>query len=1067
VKGPNLSEWALEHRSFVRYLIIALAVAGAYAYVRLGQAEDPDFTFKLMVVRTLWPGATAREVEQQVTERLEKKLQETPWFDYTRSYSKPGESLIFVLLKDYTPPKEVPNAWYQVHKKVSYIRHTLPSGVQGPFLNDEFGDTFGTIFAFTSDGYSFAELRDYVDRVRNELLRVPDVAKIDMIGDQDEKIYIETSHRKLATLGIDPLTIFSVLQQQNNLVPAGNFETDDDRIYVRVSGAFGTLESIREIGIQANGRLFRLGDIAEVYRGYVDPPLLKLRHEGREAIGLAIAMRKGGDIISLGQALNREMGRLEQDLPVGIEVHRVADQPTVVGRSVREFMRTLAEAVIIVLAVSFISLGFRTGVVVALAVPLVLGMTFLGMLMFGIDLQRISLGALIIALGLLVDDAIIAVEMMAIKMEQGWDRFKAASFAYTSTAPSMLTGTLVTAAGFLPVGLAKSAAGEYTFSIFAVVTMALLISWVVAVVFTPYLGYEFLPDPVHGARRPGLLTRLLGRLAPRLAPAPAAAGANPGHAHGDSTNHAGHGGSTEHGDDVYHTPFYRRFRTLVTWCVSHRWIVIGTTAGVFVASIAGFGLVQQQFFPSANRPELVVDLWLPSGASIVATDAEAKRFEKMLEADPDVESYVVYVGGGSPRFYLPLDQQLFHANLAEFVVTTRSNEVRDAVAERLLHTLDNEFTLVRGRVQPLQNGPPVAYPVQFRVSGPDFGKLRSIAEKVANIMRANPHTHHVHLDWNELTKVVRLEIDQNKARLIGVASQDLSNVLNSILTGFSITQYRERDKLIEVLARAESAERRSLEELASINVPTQSGRWIPLSQIATVQYEFEEGVIWRRNREPTITVQGDIGGDIQAPVVSQQVEAKLDALRAELPSGYRIEMGGAIEESARGQASVNAVMPIMLLTVVTLLMAHLQSIQKTLLVLLTAPLGLIGVTLFLLVFRVPFGFVAMLGVIALSGMIMRNSIILVDQIDQDLRAGHSPWEAVIESTVRRFRPILLTAAAAILAMIPLTHSNFWGPMAVAIMGGLTVATVLTLLFLPALYAAWFRVKRPPPAGAAA
>ena len=1045
MKGPNLSEWALEHQSFILFLIIALALAGAYSYVRLGQAEDPDFTFKVMVVRTLWPGGTAREVEQQVTERLEKKLQETPWFDYTRSYSKAGESLIFVLLKDYTPPKEVPNAWYQARKKIGDIERTLPAGVRGPFFNDEFGDTFGTIYAFTSDGYSFAELRDYVDRVRNELLRVPDVAKIDMIGDQDEKIYIETSHRKLATLGIDPLAIFNVLQQQNNLVPAGNFETKEDRIFVRVTGAFESLESIREIGIQANGRLFRLGDIASVYRGYVDPPLLKMRHEGREAIGLAIAMRKGGDIIELGRSIKREMARLERELPVGIEAHSVADQPTVVGRSVKEFMRTLAEAVIIVLAVSFISLGLRTGVVVALCVPLVLAVTFLGMLVSGIDLQRISLGALIIALGLLVDDAIIAVEMMAIKMEQGLDRFKAASFAYTSTAPSMLTGTLVTAAGFLPVGLAKSAAGEYTFSIFAVVTMALMISWIVAVLFTPYLGYKLLPEVRPGEHKVGLATRLLRRLAPRVGAvrAPAVAAANPGH-----------------GEDVYHTPFYRGFRRLVTWCVSQRWVVIGITLVVFALSIAGFGLVQQQFFPSANRPELVVDLWLPSGASIVATDREARRFEQVLDADADVESYVAYVGGGSPRFYLPLDQQLFNANLVEFVVTTRSNEVRDAVAQRMLKKLDNEFTLVRGRVQPLQNGPPVAYPVQFRISGPDFAELRRWAQQIAEVMRANPHMYHVHLDWNELSKVVRLEIDQNKARLIGVASQDLSNVLNSILTGFSITQYRERDKLIEVLARAEGSERRSLEDLSSINVPTQSGRWIPLSQIATVKYAFEEGLVWRRNREPAITVQGDIAGDVQAPVVSMQIDPQLDAIRAKLPPEYRIEMGGAIEESARGQASVNAVMPIMLLTVVTLLMLHLQSMQKTILVLLTAPLGLIGVTLFLLVFRVPFGFVAMLGVIALSGMIMRNSIILVDQIQQDLEAGHSPWDAVIESTVRRFRPILLTAAAAILAMIPLTHSNFWGPMAVAIMGGLTVATVLTLLFLPALYAAWFRVKRP-------
>ncbi|MCW5621948.1 MAG: efflux RND transporter permease subunit, partial [Burkholderiales bacterium] len=938
MRGPNLSEWALRHQSFILFLIIALAVAGAYSYLRLGQGEDPEFTFKVMVVRTLWPGATAREVEQQVTERLEKKIQETPWFDYTRSYSRAGESMIFVMLKDFTPPSEVPNAWYQVRKKVADIRDTLPAGVRGPYFNDEFGDTFGTLYAFTSDGYSFAELRDHVDRMRNELLRVPDVAKIDMIGDQEEKIYVEISHRKLATLGIDPVQIFQVLAEQNSMVPAGSYETGDDRIFVRVGGAFDSPEQVREIGIQANGRLFRLGDIATIQRGYVDPPLLKMRHEGHEAIGLAIAMRKGGDIIQLGKQLKAEMARLEHDLPVGIEVHQVADQPTVVSRSIREFMKVLAEAVIIVLAVSFLSLGLRTGIVVALSVPLVLAVTFLGMRLAGIDLQRISLGALIIALGLLVDDAIIAVEMMAIKMEQGWDRFKAAGFAYTSTAPSMLTGTLVTAAGFLPVGLAKSAAGEYTFSIFAVVGMSLLISWVVAVLFTPYLGYKLLPDPArHAERRPGVLQRILQRAFPRLADTGA--------------HHA-------HDENVYDTPFYQAFRRLVTWCVARRFTVIGATVGVFLLSIAGFGLVQQQFFPSANRPELVVDLWLPSGASIVATQREAERFEKILAADPDVASYVAYVGGGSPRFYLPLDQQLFNANLVEFVVTTRDNEVRDGVAQRLMQRLENEFTLVRARVNPLQNGPPVAYPVQFRVSGNDFTQLRGIAREVESVMRAHPNLLHVHLDWNELSKMVKLDIDQNKARLVGVASQDLSNVLNSILSGFSITHYRERDKLIEVLARAEGSERLNLDEIGSINVPTQSGKWIPLSQIARISYGFEESVIWRRSRTPTITVQGDITGGVQAPVVSQQIDPLLDPIRAKLPVGYRIEQGGAIEESMRGQESVNAVMPVMLLTIVVLLMMHLQSMQKTILVLLTAPLGLIGVTLFLLTLNVPFGFVA-------------------------------------------------------------------------------------------------------------
>ncbi|HTS55655.1 MAG TPA: efflux RND transporter permease subunit, partial [Burkholderiales bacterium] len=850
----NLSQWALEHQALILYFIVALFAAGVYSYLRLGQGEDPEFTFKIMVVRTFWPGATAKEVELQVTERLEKKLQETPWFDYARSYSKPGESLIFVVLKDYTPPKAVPDAWYQVRKKISDVKFTLPSGVEGPFFNDEFGDTFGIIYAFTSDGYSFSELHDYVENVRRSLLRVPDVSKVDILGDQDEKIYIEMSHKKLATLGVDPLQIFALLQRQNNMVPAGTFETGADRIYIRISGDFKSVESIREIGITAGGRLFRLGDIANVYRGYVDPPVMKFRYEGEDALGLAVSMRKGGDIIALGRALRAEMARIKANLPVGIEVHQVTDQPKVVSRSINEFMETLGLAVIIVLAVSFLSLGLRTGVVVALCIPLVLASTFLLMRVFGIDLQRISLGALIIALGLLVDDAIIAVEMMAIKMEQGWDRMRAGSYAYISTAPSMLTGTLVTAAGFLPVGLARSAAGEYTFSIFAVVTIALLVSWVVAVLFTPYLGFKLLPDYATLDRRNTLTERLLlaplRRRFPRWIPPPP---------------------SGAHDHDVYATPFYRRFRALVTWCVTWRKTVIGITIGVFALSVFGFGFVQQQFFPSANRPELVVDLWLPNGASINATDGQAKRFEKLLSADRDVESFVVYVGGGSPRFYLPLDQQLNNANLAEFVVTTKSNAVRDKVAKRLLDILDNQFTLVRGRVSPLQNGPPVAYPVQFRVSGPDYAKIREIANQVAEVMRANPNMLHVHLDWNELSKVVKLDIDQNKARLIGSTSEGLSDVLHSILSGYSITRFRERDKLIEVLARAEPKERVSLDDIRDINVPTQSGKWVPLSQIATITYSFEDGVIWRRNRIPTITVQGDILGHVQAPVVTSQV----------------------------------------------------------------------------------------------------------------------------------------------------------------------------------------------------
>ncbi|MBS1191077.1 MAG: acriflavin resistance protein [Rhodocyclaceae bacterium] len=1020
--GPNLSAWALRHQSMVLYLMVVLLIGGVLSYFKLGRAEDPDFTFKVMFVRTFWPGATTREVEQQVTERLEKKLQETPWVDVLRSYSKPGESMVFVLLKDYTPPKEVPDAWYQVRKKIADIRHTLPAEVQGPFFNDEFGDTFGIIYALTGDGFSLAELRSRADTISRELLRLPDVKKVDLLGVQEEKIYVEISHAKLATLGLDPNLIIQTLQSQNAMTPGGQFDTADDRVYLRVSGDFENVEHIRDIGIRANGRNFRLGDIARVYRGYADPPSPRFRWRGQEAIGVALAMAKGGNVQALGQGLEKEIARIRAELPAGIELQQVSNQPAVVDRAVSEFMATLAEALVIVLAVSFLSLGLRTGMVVALSIPLVLAATFLAMKSSGIDLQRISLGALIIALGLLVDDAIIAVEMMVVKMEQGWDRFKAATFAYTSTAFPMLTGTLVTAAGFMPVGFARSAAGEYTFSIFAVVTIALLVSWVVAVVFTPYIGYRLL-DPA--------------KLKEKLA---------------------------RHGtDDIYGTPFYRRFRALVTWCVARRWTVIGITLAIFVASIAAFNLgVEKQFFPSSNRPELLVDLWLPQGSSIKATEREARRVEALLDKDEAVAHYVDYIGSGSPRFYLPLDQQMPNDNFAQFVVTTHGDESREALLARLKDRFETGFPLLRARVLRLENGPPVGFPVQFRVLGPEPAKLRSIAAQVAEVMRANPHTRDVHLDWNEMAKQVKLEVDQDKARALGLSSQELSAYLNTLLAGLAVTQFREGDRLIDVVGRAEEKERLKLSALQDLNIHTRDGRYVPLAQVATISSEMEEGIVWRRNRQPTITVRADLRDKTQAPVVSKQIEPALAQLQENLAAaygpGYRIETGGAIEESAKAEASIQAVMPLMIVTVFTLLMLQLQSFQRTLMVVLTAPLGLIGVTLSLLIFHTPFGFVAQLGVIALAGMIMRNSVILVDQIEQDIAEGKAPWEAVIDSTVRRFRPIMLTALAAILAMIPLSRSVFWGPMAIAIMGGLLVATVLTLLFLPALYAAWYKVK---------
>lgn len=1020
-KGFNLSSWALRHQSLVAYLMVVLMLAGIGSYLTLGRAEDPDFTFKVMVVRTLWPGATAQEVEAQVTEKIEKKIQEVPWMDMTRSYSKPGESLVFVTLKDYTPPKQVPDSWYQLRKKINDMRHTLPAGVLGPFPNDEFGDTFGNLWALTGDGYSLEELRRVADGIARELRAVPDVKKIDLLGVQDEKIYIETSHAKLAALGLDPQKLFEILQKQSSMTPAGFIETADDRINLRVEGDFKQIDTLRRISLKIGDKTVALGDIAKVYRGYADPAAPRFRFQGQDAIGLTVAMAQGGNVIQLGERLNGEMARITASLPRGIEIHTVSDQPAVVNKSIHEFVSSLAEAVIIVLVVSFLSLGFRTGLVVALSIPLVLAITFLFMKLFNIDLQRISLGALIIALGLLVDDAIIAVEMMVVKMEQGWDRFKAATYAYTSTAIPMLTGTLVTAAAFTPVGFAKSAAGEYTFAIFAVVTIALLASWVVAVVFTPWIGYRTLP-----ARK----------LAER------------GQQHGD----------------VYASPFYQRFRALLNWCLEHRWTVIGITVAAFVLSIVLFATgVQKQFFPASNRPELLVDLWLPQGASLKATEGQTRKLEKLLEGDPNIEYYVDYTGIGSPRFYLPLDQQLNNTNFAQFVIVTGGVEQREALRTRLIGLMDTEFSEVRGRVLRLENGPPVGFPVQFRISGDDLNQLRGYANQIADIMRQNPHVMNVHLDWNELSKSLHLDVDHDKARALGLTSQDLQNSLQYLLQGIPVTQFREADRLIDVVARAPQSERDLLSQLESLSIHTKDGRYVPLGQVAKVSTELEEGVIWRRNRRPTITVRADIRDNTQAPVVSSQIKPLLQPIEAKLPLGYLLQEGGAPEESAKGENSIKAVMPMMILGVITLLMVHLQSFSKTVLVMLTAPLGLIGVAIILLAFQVPYGFVANLGVIALFGMIIRNSVILVDQIDQDLHDGIPAWEAIVGSAVRRFRPIMLTALAAILAMIPLSRSIFWGPMAVAIMGGLFVATLLTLLFLPALYAAWFKVKREPSA----
>ena len=1043
----NLSEWALHHRPLVLYLILVAAVLGVISYGRLGQSEDPPFTFKVMVIRTNWPGASAREVEQQVTDRIERKLQEVPHVDYVRSYSRPGESMVFFAIRDSMPAADVPETFYQVRKRVGDMRHTLPSGVQGPYFNDEFGDTYTNIYALVGDGFGYRELKELGDRLRAELLRVPGVAKVDFIGEQEERIFVELSNSKLATLGIEPAQIFATLTTQNAVVAAGVFDTPTDRIYLRPTGAFASVEAIRDIAIRANNRVLRLGDIATVTRGYVDPPQQKMRFHGREALGVGITMAKGGDVIELGQALDAEIRRVAQELPLGIEIEPVASMPKAVQRSVNDFVRSLAEAVAIVLVVSLVSLGLRTGLVVAVSIPLVLAITFTCMWLFDIGLHKISLGALILSLGLLVDDAIIAVEMMAIKLEQGFDRFRAASFAYTSTAFPMLTGTLITVAGFLPIATAKSGTGEYTRSIFQVSAIALIASWIVAVIVIPYLGYRMLPVHRDG-RPPSLAARLYARLRGRAA----AAAAAPDHADPDA---------------VYRTPFYRWLRGQVDWAVGHRGFVIAVTLVAFAGSLALFRLVPQQFFPSSSRPELIVDLRLPDGSAFAATLKEAQRMEAVLERDPGVESYVAYVGAGTPRFYLPLDQQLQQSNFAQFVLIAKGIAERERVRARLLQVFEEEFPALRGRVSRLENGPPVGFPVQFRVSGENIARVREIAQQVAVVMRTDPATAHVQFDWDEPSKVVRLAIDQNKARVLGLSTQDVAGFLNNSVSGLTVTTYREGDKQIDVVVRGAARERVALSSLKDLAVPSKNGKAVPITQIAEIRYEQEEGVVWRRNRLPTVTVRSDLVGDAQGPDVTSRLGPRLEPLRAQLPLGYRIELGGAIEDSTKGQKSIAAGVPLLVITVLTLLMLQLHSFARTIMVVLTAPLGLIGVVVALLAFGQPFGFVAMLGTIALSGIIMRNSVILVDQIEQDIAHGAAPWDAIVGAAVRRFRPIVLTAAAAVLALIPLARSAFFGPMAVAMMGGIIVATALTLGFLPALYAAWFRVRRPAADGAEA
>jgi multidrug efflux pump subunit AcrB len=1025
-EGFNLSRWALEHIPLTRYLIAVLLIGGALSYSSLGQDEDPPFTFRAMVVRANWPGATSLQMAEQVTDKLEKKLQETPDIDEISSYSKPGETTIILKLRESAAPKEVAQSWYQARKKIGDIRGTLPPGVQGPFFNDEFGDTYGSIFALSGDGFTYAEMKDYADFVRQQLLGVPLVSKVELFGVQDEKINIEFSHKKFAQLGVPFEAIVNQIATQNSVEATGVLVTPTDNLQVRVTGALKTVKDLEELELRANGTTFRLGDFATIKREYQDPPGNKMRFNGKEVIGLGVSMEKGGNIIQLGKHMEKTVREMKAKLPVGIELERVSDQPEAVKASVGEFVHTLIEAVLIVLAVSFVALGLHTkpklrldvrpGLVVALSMPLVLSVTFLFMRMLNIDLHKISLGALIIALGLLVDDAIIAVEMMVRKMEEGMSRFDAATYAYTSTAIPMLTGTLITVAGFLPIGLAKSAAGEYTFSLFSVNALALVISWVVAVTFTPYLGYVLLKVKPHGA------------------------------------------GGDEH--ELFDTPGFRKFRALVNWCVEYRWITIVATMVVFALGVYGFKFIEKQFFPDSSRPELMVELWTPEGTTFAANEAQVKKFEAFIRKQDGVVSVTSYVGTGSPRFYLPLDQIFPQTNVSQIVVLPKDLKARSALRDKIVDVFKHDFPEVRGRVKLLPNGPPVPYPVQFRVTGTEVDKVRAIADQVKDIMRANPNTLGVNDNWNESIKVLRLDLDQDKMRALGVTSQTVMRAANTILSGTTIGQFREGIKLIDIQIRQPIEERATISVLNDTNIPTASGKSVPISQLARAHFVWEPGVVWREGRDWAITVQSDVADNIQGPTVSGQIEPQLKALRDALPAGYAITVKGAASDSGAAEASIAANLPLAIFLIFTLLMLQLHSFSRSLLVFLTGPLGVAGAAMALLLLGRPLGFVANLGIIALFGMIIRNSVILVDQIEQDIKAGHDPWTAIVESAVRRCRPIILTAAAAALAMIPLSRSVFWGPMAVAIMGGLILATALTLLFLPALYAAWFRVKKP-------
>lgn len=983
----------------------------------MGRNEDPAFIIKTMVVQAAWPGATVEETMKQVTERLERHLQETPHLDFLRSFTRAGVATVFVNLKGSANAKQVADTWYHVRKTIGDMRHTLPAGVIGPGFNDEFGDTFGIIYGFTSDGFTQRELRDRVEDIRSRLLLVPDVSKIELLGEQDEVIFVEFSTKELAALGIDRSALIAALQSQNIVRPAGTIQTGLESISIRVSGSFQSEQDIANINFSAGGRMLRLSDIAQVRRGYTDPPQPMFRINGKPAIGLAIAMRDGGDILALGANIRKAMAQITADLPIGIEPSLVADQPVVVDQAIREFTVSLMQAIGIIMVVSFISLGVRPGLIIALAIPFTLAIVFPIMGLLSIDMQRISLGALIIALALLVDDAMTTTDATLSRLAEGASKIEAATFAYRTHAMAMLAGTLVTIAGFIPVGFAASSAGEYTFSLFAVVTIALLVSWFVAVIFTPLLGAAILVPPKQTST------------------------ADPGR-------------------------IFRMYRSFLTFAMRAKWLTIAISLALFVCSVLALPLIPRQFFPSSDRPELLVDLSLPQNSSIHASEAAAKRLDAALSTDADVARWSTYVGRGAIRFYLPLNVQLPNDFFTQAVVIAKDVAARERLHSKLEKLLAQEFPNAIAFVSPLELGPPVGWPVQYRVSGPDVERVREIALKVGQIVASSPDTKQVNFDWMEPNRQVRIRVDQNEARLLGLSSQAIATVLNTVISGTPITQVRDDIYLVNVVARATNEQRGSLDGLRNLQVALPGGQTVPLSQFASFEYDQEFPLVWRRDRVPTLTVQAAIAGDKLPESVVTSLSMAIENFRKSLPSGYSVVVGGTVEESQKSQASVLAVVPVMLFVMFTVLMVQLQSFPRLFMVLSVAPLGLIGVVAALMLSGRPLGFVAILGVLALLGMISKNAVILIGQIDAERALGKTAWDAAVDASSSRFRPIMLTAVSTVLGMIPIAPTVFWGPMAFAIMGGLLVATVLTLVFLPTLYVAWFarEEKERPSAG---